>query len=88
MSDKQRVEFSAPIRSAELLHLRELYETTVQIYSDTHDEWSRATQQARLWHRYEQSLVSQRNAMQSAMSNLITAIKAIEEIEGLHASTH
>jgi len=78
--DTQRVEFSAPQKAAEILHLQELYAVAEQAYKNTFDEWDRAVTQARAWHNYEQKLVSQCHAMNSTLLNLKSAIRAIEEM--------
>jgi len=78
--DTQRVEYSAPQREAELRRLRELYAVAQQAYQGTQDEWEQVKAQALAWHRYEQKLVAQRNAMKSALLNLHQAIEKLGEI--------
>ena len=85
--DRQRVEYSAPRREAELRRLQQLYAVAQQAYQGTQDEWEQAVAQARAWHRYEQQLVHQRNAMNSALLNLNQAIKALEELSGERTDT-
>jgi flagellar biosynthesis regulator FlaF len=70
----ERTSFSAPRREAELRRIEELYDVAKAAHSDKCAECEAAYQQLKLWRDYEQSLVYQRNAMQSALQSLYAAL--------------
>lgn len=81
MSERIRLEVSS--RRDEIERLREMHKTAERAYLETRDEWDLALEQSRLWHKYEQALLAQRNAMNTAVVNLWSAIKTLAEIESM-----
>jgi hypothetical protein len=72
--------FSEP-GNDELSRLRRLYAEAHSAYRVAYAEWDEAYKEARKWRDREQSANLRQRAMEVAVSNLFTAIKALEEIE-------
>lgn len=69
--------------------IEELYEVVKAAHSEKCAECEAAYRQVKLWRDYEQSLIYQRNAMQSAMQGLYAALHDLrgmveKETEGVN----
>jgi len=83
MESEQRIEFSPTQREAELRRIESLYKMAERAYLDAHEECERATVEYEKWHRYQRRLVGERNAMQSALQSLRTALDECKRSAGV-----
>lgn len=81
--DEQRTAFNPVKREEELRRIEGLYEMVKRAYLDAHEECERATAERDKWHRYQQRLVGERNAMQSALGALRMAIDEAKKAAGV-----
>jgi len=81
--DEQRIAFSPVKREEELRRIESLYEAANRAYMEAYEECERATAERDKWHRYQQRLVGERNAMQSALGALRMAIDECKRSAGV-----
>lgn len=81
--DEQRTAFNPVKREEELRRIEALYEAANRAYMEAYEECERATAERDKWHRYQQRLVGERNAMQSALGALRMAIDEAKKASGV-----